>query len=71
MWIRDSASYDGTGRRRYRSYTMNTLDAILTPGTLQNQLVTVAVAFAARRYRRRLMVLSMAYTILVHEKSDE
>lgn len=54
----------GGGGRRYRSYTMNTLDAVLTPGTPQNYLATAVVALAARRYRRRLMVLSLAYTLI-------
>ena len=70
MTKHDSISYDRTGGRRYRSYTMSTLDALLTPGTHSNRIVTIAVAFAALRYKRRLMLLSMAYTILTSEKED-
>ena len=65
-----SISYDRAGGRRYRSYTMNALDALLTPGTPSNRIVTTAVAFAAWRYKRRLMLLSMAYIILTSEKED-
>ena len=67
----DSISYGGAGRRRYRSHTMNALNAVLTRGTPSNRIVTAAVALAAWRYKRRLMFLSMAYTILTWEKYGE
>jgi len=70
MGKNDSISYDRAGSRRYRSYTMNALDAAFTPGTPSNRIVNTAVAFAAWRYKRRLMLLSMAYTILTWEKED-
>ncbi|MDE4907547.1 hypothetical protein L0665_02805 [Methanogenium marinum] len=63
----DSILSDNAGRR-YRSYTMNSLDVVLTPGTPSNRIVTAAVALAAWRYRRRLMVLSLAYATLTREK---
>ncbi|WP_157199974.1 hypothetical protein [Methanogenium cariaci] len=67
MQKQDSVSYDGAGRRYY-SHTMNTLDAVLTPGTPSNRLATVAVSLAAWHYRRRLMVLSLAYAILSRKR---
>ncbi|KAF1074359.1 hypothetical protein [Methanogenium sp. MK-MG] len=67
MQKQDSVSYNGAGRR-YRSHTMNALDAVLTLGTPSNRLAAAAVALAAWHYRRRLMVLSMAYTILTRKR---
>jgi hypothetical protein len=71
MQKQDSFSYGSAGTCRYRSHTMNALDAVLTPGTPSNRIVTAAVALAAWRYRRRLMLLSMAYTMLMWERDDE
>ncbi|WAI01592.1 hypothetical protein [Methanogenium organophilum] len=52
--------------RRYRSYTMNALDAIFIPGTHANRIASITLMLAARRYRHRLMVISLLYTILMY-----
>ena len=53
-------NYPAEQGREWKSYTMRTIDAALTPGTLQNAVLITAAAFALRKHRVHLMAASVA-----------
>lgn len=46
--------------RVWKSHTMRTLDAALTPGTLPNAILVAGVTLALKKHRMHLMVASVA-----------
>jgi hypothetical protein len=47
-------------RTEWKSHTMRTLDAALTPGTISNTILVAGVTIALKKHRIHLMAASVA-----------